>query len=87
MRRLITTSLVVFGLLTSNAAAQEPGWWGVVIAPKSIRPQIEATPIIYRPYRPFHFYGNTIRRKYYRGTVVPAPRDLVGATAALIRQH
>jgi len=87
MLRLFASALLAWGLLASSAAAQEPGWWGVVIAPESIRPQIERTPIIHRPYRPFHFYGNTVRRQYYRGTVVPAPRDFVRGGRALIRRR
>jgi len=87
MQRLITLALLAWGLFASTAAAQEPGWWGVVIAPESIRPQIESTPIIHRPYRPLHFYGNTVRRQYYRGTIVPVPRDFVQGGSALIRRR
>ena len=85
MRRIIALVLLAWGIIVSNAAAQEPGWWGVVIAPESIRPQIQSTPIIDRPYRPLHFYGNTVRRRHYRGTVVPAPRDIFQGGSALIR--
>lgn len=84
MQRLCIVVLLACGLFTSSAAAQEPGWWGVVIAPEPIRSQVRSTPIIQRPYRPFHFYGNTIRRRYYRGTPLPAPRDIVQGSAALI---
>lgn len=85
MQRVIALTLLALGLFASSAAAQEPGWWGVVIAPQSIRPQIQSTPIIRRPYRPLHFYGNTVRRRYYRGTMVPMPRDFVRGGGALIR--
>jgi|CXWL01.1.fsa_nt_gi hypothetical protein len=85
MQRFIILAVLAVGLFASSASAQEPGWWGVVIAPESIRPQIESTPIIHRPYRPLHFYGNTVRRQYYRGTIVPAPRDFVQGGGALIR--
>ena len=85
MRRFIALALLVWGLFLSSAAAQEPGWWGVVIAPESIRPQIQSTPIINRPYRPLHFYGNTVRRRHYRGTFVPAPRDFFQGGGHLIR--
>ncbi len=87
MQRLITLSLLVLGLFASGAAAQEPGWWGYVIAPESVRPQIRRTPIIHRPYRPLHFYGNTVRRRYYRGTAIPAPRDFIRGGGALIRRR
>jgi hypothetical protein len=87
MQRLITLAIFSVGLFASSAAAQEPGWWGVVVAPQSIRPQIQSTPIIHRPYRPLHFYGNTVRRQYYRGTMLPAPRDFVRGGGALIRRR
>ena len=85
MYRLIGLALLAIALLATNASAQEPGWWGVVIAPESVRPHIANTPIIHRPYRPLHFYGNTVRRRYYRGTIVPTPRDIVLGSGALIR--
>ncbi len=31
------------------------------------RREIRAMPILERPSRPGHFYGNTVRRNYYRG--------------------
>ena len=84
MRRFLAIVFFAGGLFASSAAAQEPSWWGVVIAPQSIRPQIESTPIVDRPYRPFHFYGNTVRRRHYRGTTLPAPRDFVRGGGALL---
>ncbi len=57
------------------ARAEEPGWSPVVIARGPQRAQIEATPIELRPYRPLHFYGNTLRRMHYRGTALPRPAD------------
>ena len=41
---------------TAAAPHPEPGWLGVVIARGELREQIEATPILDRPYRPLHFY-------------------------------
>jgi hypothetical protein len=85
-KRLIT--LFVFGLLglvTSFTCAQEPGWSGPILATGPTRARIESTPIERRSYRPFHFYGNTIRRRHYRGTAVPLPRDLVQGAGALVR--
>lgn len=51
----------------SPASAQQPGWSPRVIEFGAQRAQTRATPIIYRDYRPLHFYGNTVRRQYYRG--------------------
>ena len=84
MQRFFILGLLACGLFPTSATADEPGWWGRVIAPQSVRPRLRSTPIIYRPYRPFHFYGNTIRREYYRGTPLPAPRDVVQGGGALI---
>ena len=68
----------------SPAAHPEPGWLGVVIARGELREQIEATPILDRPYRPLHIYGNTVRRSYYRTSAVPRPRDVVSGAGALV---
>jgi hypothetical protein len=70
---------------TSAVVAQEPGWSGPVIAFGQQRAQIESTPIVSRNYRPFHFYGNTVRRRYYRGTVLPSPGDVLRGSGALAR--
>jgi hypothetical protein len=64
--------IIVFSILasmswfSSSSAAEEPGWSGRVIVTGQARAQIQATPVVYRPYRPLHFYGNTVRRRYYR---------------------
>ncbi len=55
----------------------EPGWMSVVVATGDLQKQIEATPIEKRPYRPFHFYGNTVRRMHYRGTPFPRFGEVV----------
>lgn len=52
----------------------EPGWSRAVIATGDQRATIRALPIEQRPYRPLHFYGNTVRRMHYRGTPLPLPR-------------
>ena len=49
----------------------------------SERERIRSMEIIHRPYRPFHFYGNTARRLYYRGRILPTGRDIVCGLAAL----
>lgn len=77
-------ALVLFA--TRNAAAQEPGWSGKVFLHGETKAQKDATPIEFRSYRPFHFYGNTVRRRYYRRQVLPLPRDLA-VIPALIRRR
>jgi hypothetical protein len=86
LRHLLGAVCLVAGTFLSpwSAAAAEPGWTGVVFARGETKEKIEATPILERNYRPLHFYGNTVRRQYYRGTVLPAPRDFVNGAAALM---
>ena len=88
MKRLVTWCVLASSLFCASAAsAQEPGWWGVVFAQGEQQRRIEATPILERPYRPFHFYGNTVRRQFYRGTPLPEPRDFINGAAALLFQR
>ena len=77
---------VVIATSTISASAQEPQWSGRVIATGAERAAIEATPIEMRPNRPLHFYGNTGRRQYYRGSAVPAPRDFSNGAGSLRRR-
>jgi len=62
--------------LACPSVGGEPGWIGQVVKPRSQREQINQTPIVYRSYRPLHFYGNTVRRMYYHGRVLPMPSEL-----------
>ncbi len=81
---ILSTVALFAAPTTVSAASSEPGWLGVVRARGELKEQIESTPIVDRPNRPFHFYGNTVRREYYRGTALPRPSDLVKGGAALI---
>ncbi len=87
MRRTIAPLFVIVSLTltAATAIAQEPGWSGPVIARGHQREEIEATPIPYRAYRPFHFYGNTVRRMHYRGTILPRPTDVLQGGSVLLR--
>lgn len=69
-------ALTVFGSLFVACAASgaEPGWERGVIKFGAEREKIQNTPVINRPYRPLHVYGNTVRRRHYRGRAVPAVR-------------
>ena len=55
----------------ASAASEEPGWLGVVVVRGELKQWIDSTPIVDRPNRPFHFYGNAVRRQYYRGSASP----------------
>jgi hypothetical protein len=82
----ILGTVVMFAAPQAARAANDigPGWLGVVVARGELKEQIESTPIVDRPNRPFHFYGNTVRREYYRGTALPRPGDFAKGGAALV---
>ncbi len=81
----VLSTVVVFAAeSTASAADNGPGWLGVVVARGDLKKEIESTPILDRPNRPFHFYGNTVRREYYRGTALPRPGDFVKGGSALV---
>ena len=87
MLRIGLASLILSVVSVSSVSAansNEPGWLGVIVARGELKEQIESTPILDRPNRPFHFYGNTVRRQYYRGTSAPAPRDFAKGGAAMV---
>jgi hypothetical protein len=68
----------------SESTADQPGWSPNIIARGEEREQIRATPIEQRPYRPLHFYGNTVRRIHYRGTPLPTLGETVALPARVI---
>ena len=86
MSRLIF-AIVALALALGAAVplnAQEPRWTGRILKVGPERAAMDALPIEQRPYRPLHFYGNTVRRQYYRGTPVPMPRDFVDGARAFL---
>lgn len=95
MSRSIGKAIVILSAVASlglpvQADAQdrsgngEPSWTYGIVRTGQEREAIKSLPMTQRPYRPLHFYGNSVRRLYYRGTVIPAPRDVLGAGAATI---
>jgi hypothetical protein len=68
MRTLSCLALLAASTVgTTVLAANNPG----VITFGEDRARIQSTPIEQRPYRPLHFYGNTVRRRNSRSTVRP----------------
>jgi hypothetical protein len=47
------------------------GWYPYVIARGEDRALIQSMPMEMRPNRPLHFWGNSVRRTYYRDAAVP----------------
>lgn len=74
----------LFVLWAGQASGQQPGWSPNIIATGEERQQIRATPIEQRPYRPLHFYGNTVRRIHHRGTPLPTLGETVATPARVI---
>ena len=70
-----------------RAAAQEPEWTPRVLKVGEDRESTNATDITQRPYRPLHFYGNTVRRMHYRGTPLPKPQDLSNTVRYVLRRE
>ncbi len=76
----------LIGLTTRPATGAEPGWSPVIVARGSYRHQIESLPIEQRPYRPLHFYGNSVRRSHYRGNPLPLPKDVIITAGQIVRR-
>ena len=78
---------VVLGsvLAAAVALAGEPGWESGVIKFGAERQKIQQTDVLHRPYRPLHFYGNTVRRRHYRGRAIPSVRNVSRVRAARSR--
>lgn len=70
------TFVLTLPFAEGSGSAKEPGWTNQVIAVGPLREEIESLPIEKRPYRPLHFYGNTVRRRHYRGLARPTVSDL-----------
>jgi hypothetical protein len=60
--------LAGLGITNLNTSAQEPGLAAPIIARGATREQIQSTPLLERPNRPLHVYGNTVRRRYHRSS-------------------
>ena len=64
---VLTATTIAMTLFSSESVrAGETGWSARIIATGEFKEKIESTPIEMRPNRPLHFYGNTVRRRYYR---------------------
>ncbi len=73
---LLSTGMMFVGSGAAEAASNGPGRLNVIVARGELKQQIESTPIVERPNRPLHFYGNAVRRKYYRGASLPKQSDM-----------
>ena len=65
------TSFGQYGYVDSIQYNSQQSWYPYVIARGEDRAQIQSMPMEMRPNRPGHFWGNTVRRNYYRNGAVP----------------
>lgn len=79
--------LLIQAWVPAATQAQEPDWYPYVLARGNDRSVIKNTHINDRPYRPLHFYGNAVRRNYYRGNPAPMPKDLIRASTVRLRRR
>lgn len=66
---------------------QQPEWTGRVLKVGIDRQYTDSVDILERPYRPFHFYGNTVRRMHYRGFPLPLPVDFFMSGYAMMYER
>lgn len=83
----VILALLIQAWAPAVSQAQEPNWYPYVLARGNDRAVIKNTHINDRPYRPLHFYGNSVRRNHYRGNPAPLPKDLVRASTARLRRR
>jgi hypothetical protein len=70
-RKIVIVAFFLALVLTiggETASAANNGTSLPIIATGKQREELKATPIINRPSRPLHFYGNTVRRIHNRRT-------------------
>lgn len=85
-RKWWTGWIAIMVLRATGALGEEPRWASQVVVDGQVRSRVEATPVVDRPYRPLHFYGNSVRRMHYRGTPVPSVGDVSEGMRALVRR-
>ena len=77
MKTLKKTILIVLMCVAFVATAQAARRSATVVRRASsaaTRQSIRQMPILARPNRVGHFYGNTVRRRYYQRGIVPRTR-------------
>ena len=73
MRTLVIATVATVALVpVSPATASSTGFDPRIVTFGESRQQIQNTPVLERPYRPLHVYGNTVRRRHNRGASKPA---------------
>lgn len=74
MRTIVIAAVTAAALVpVSSANAASTGFDPRIITFGETREQIQNTPVLERPNRPLHVYGNTVRRRHSRGAAAPRP--------------
>lgn len=69
MRTLVIATVATVALVpVSPVTASSTGFDPRIVTFGETRQQIQNTPVLERPNRPLHVYGNTVRRRHYRGS-------------------
>lgn len=76
----------VASLFSVRVLAAEPEWSTRVLKLGEERQEVNAIPITERPYRPLHFYGNTVRRMHYRDQARPSATDVMKTVVNIVRR-
>jgi hypothetical protein len=72
MRTFMIVAVIAAALVpVSPIEASGTGFDPRIVAFGATREQIKNTPMLERPYRPLHVYGNTARRRHSRATSAP----------------
>jgi hypothetical protein len=74
MRTIVLAFVSAAALAPPQPAHASSPDFNHVITFGATREQIKNTPILDRPYRPLHVYGNTVRRRNHRGAAAPSSR-------------
>lgn len=69
MRTIVISAVAAAALVpVSPVDAASTGFDPRIVTFGETRQQIQSTPILERPYRPLHVYGNTVRRRHTRSS-------------------
>lgn len=73
MRRFLLPVLtpIVFAAFLEPAAARNSNFDPRIITFGESREELKNTPMVDRPYRPLHIYGNSVRRRHVRSAPRP----------------
>lgn len=83
--RFAMSAALIAAMLTAatNLLAGEPQWRPIALPGSAEARATQQQPLLHRPYRPGHVYGNSVRRMHYRGNPLPQPHDFGAAAGAM----